>query len=165
MIKNIIFSTIALLLVAVIGTMALNSYAAADDTQASLSIVSGNAVREVNSPADRLSEDDVRVYEDKVIIQVKNPKWASFTDTNSMDPVIDAEANAIEIIPESEGDVQKGDIIAYKLDDGIIIHRVNNIGDDEDGWFCTLKGDNNPIEDPEKVRFDQITGVVVGILY
>ncbi|MFH1010516.1 MAG: signal peptidase I [bacterium] len=119
------------------------------------------------SPRDRITESNILVYDDRVIIRVADPQWATFTDTNSMDPVIDAGANAIEIVPQSENDVQVGDIISYKskFADGTIIHRIVYKGQDESGTYFVVKGDNNPSNDPGKIRFSQIERVVVGIIY
>jgi len=84
-----------------------------------------------------------------------------------MDPVLDEKANAIEIIPKSNNNIHVGDIISYKSDyaDGTIIHRVIRIGNDEKGWYCIVKGDNNQSPDPGKIRFNQIKRVLVAIIY
>jgi len=60
-----------------------------------------------------------------------------------------------------------GDIAAYSSDfaDGTIIHRIVHIGNDEQGKYFVLKGDNNPTSDPGRVRFSQIKSVVVAIIY
>ncbi|MBU1111305.1 MAG: signal peptidase I [Nanoarchaeota archaeon] len=119
------------------------------------------------SPGDRIKEDQIKVYEDRVVIQIANAKWAGFTDTNSMDPLLDEESNAIQVIPESADEIQVGDIITYEssLFDGMVIHRVILIGEDEEGTYFIAKGDNNPDPDPEKIRFNQIRRILVGILY
>jgi hypothetical protein len=124
-------------------------------------------VKERPSPKDRIAENQILVTNDKVVINLKDAEWASFTDTNSMDPVIDNEAHAIEIVPKSEDDVQIGDIVAYKSEysEGIIIHRIVNKASDEKGTYFVMKGDNNPANDPGKVRFSQIKSVVVAIIY
>jgi hypothetical protein len=126
-----------------------------------------NDVQERPSPKDRVAENQILVTNDKVVINLKDAQWASFTDTNSMDPVIDGEANAIEIAPKSEDDVQVGDIVSYisEYSDGIIIHRVAGKAKDDKGTYFTMKGDNNPANDPGRVRFSQIKSVVVAIIY
>lgn len=122
---------------------------------------------EIASPMDRIKEDQILVTKDKIEINLKGAEWASFTDTNSMDPVIDAGAHAIEIVPTSEDQIQVGDIVAYVSDyaEGVIIHRVVHKAQDEQGTYFVMKGDNNPISDPGKVRFEQIKKVVVAIIY
>lgn len=120
---------------------------------------------DVSSPSDRLQENQISVYNDRVIIHQKDVKWARFTDTNSMDPIIDADSHALEIVPQTPSEIEVGDIIAYRFADRVIIHRVVETGEDLQGWYAIAKGDNNPNSDPLKVRFHQITGVVIGILY
>ncbi|MBW2979151.1 signal peptidase I [Candidatus Woesearchaeota archaeon] len=126
-----------------------------------------SAAPEKPSPSDWIKPEQIHVFQDKVVIDVENPSWAMFTDTNSMDPVFDAEANTIEITPKDPTQIKIGDIISYKseLCDCIVVHRVIGKGVDEKGFYFIVKGDNNPVKDPEKVRFEQIVGVVVGVIY
>ena len=125
------------------------------------------ADREKPSPYDHIDMGHIFVYGNEVIIKIDNPEWSMFTDTNSMDPVIDTGSNAIEVIPKTESEVHIGDIVAYKskYSDGIVTHRVISEGHDEEGWYATLKGDNNDEADPGKVRFEQIKRIVVAIIY
>jgi len=122
---------------------------------------------DVSSPADHIKESDIEVYKDKVILNIDNPQWARFTDTNSMDPVLDQGSNAIEIIPQSPEDISVGDIVSYEntISGGTIIHRVTDIGTDTQGWYAITKGDNNPSPDPVKIRFNEIRRLVVAIIY
>ena len=123
--------------------------------------------RDKPSPYDWIKESQITVLNDRVIIYVQNPEWATFTDTNSMDPLIDIGANAIQTIPKGEEDIHIGDIISYKEDNSnnIIIHRVIEINEDENGKYFITKGDNNSEPDPEKVRFNQIRRVLVAVIY
>jgi hypothetical protein len=122
---------------------------------------------EVASPCSRIKASQILVTQEKVEIDFKDAEWAMFTDTNSMDPVLDADSYAIEYVPKSETELCVGDIASYspKNADGVIIHRIVEIGSDSGGWYALFKGDNLPYKDPEKVRFSQIRRVVVGILY
>jgi len=177
---------ICVFLLGVIATNIYSSYAAAqNDLQLPENNVAGgyeyqteNALNralnmlhekgtEIASPADRVLEEQILVLKDKVVLNIQNAEWASFTDTNSMDPIIDAGANAIEVVPKSEGEVNVGDIVAYESDyaEGTIIHRIVYKGQDGKGTYYVLKGDNNPVNDPGKVRFEQIKKVVVAIIY
>ena len=121
------------------------------------------------SPADRVSEDDVRVLQDRVILEVEGVEWARFADSNSMDPLFDEGANALQIVPDVPEDIQVGDIITYYNEDvfgeSYVIHRVVYVGEDEGGIYYVVKGDNNRVSDPGKVRFEQIDRVLIGILY
>ncbi len=117
------------------------------------------------SPSDHLAEQQIQVYNDFAVIRADNLFWARFADTNSMDPLIDETSNSLEIKPQTPEEIRAGDIISYAFRENLIIHRVISTGHDETGWYAVVKGDNNPEPDPEKVRFEQIRGVVVGILY
>ena len=118
------------------------------------------------SPADHIKEDQIRIEDDKVIITIKNARLAAFADTNSMDPFLDETSNAIQIIPESPDQIHLGDIISYNSAQGdIIIHRVVNMGEDENGIFYITKGDNNSSPDDKLIRFQQVRYITVGIIY
>ena len=122
---------------------------------------------ELDSPQDRVPENKIHVYKDRIILDLGDASWSTFADTNSMDPVLDVGANGIEIKPKQQNELKFGDIISYKAQftDGIVVHRIISTGYDGLGWYAIAKGDNNPASDPYKVRFSDITGVVVGIIY
>jgi len=68
---------------------------------------------ERNSPQDRIKDWQIEVYQNRVVINIDDAQWAAFADTNSMDPVLDKGANAIQIVPKSEDDIKVGDIVSY----------------------------------------------------
>jgi|SRR3989338_1939678 len=122
------------------------------------------------APPDRIKEDQIHVYEDRVVIEIKNAKWAGFAPTKSMVPFFDEGSNALQIVPESPEQIEVGDIISYEsrrvdLQGVVIIHRVIEKHKDEQGDYFVVKGDNNSQPDPEKVRFNQIRRVLVGVIY
>ncbi len=139
---------------------------ASEDDHFVTKILGMNNIEQV-SPYDWVPEHKITVDKEKITINVENAVWSKFTDTNSMDPVIDQGANAIQIIPKDPSDIHVGDIVSYKSDyaQGTIIHRVIEIGYDSEGWYCIMKGDNNKKQDPGKIRFDQIKRVTVAIIY
>ncbi len=117
------------------------------------------------SPSDWIREEQIKVYPHQIIIDLDGAIWAGFTDTNSMDPFIDADAHAIEILPKDPSLIKAGDVVAYDSPYGVIIHRVVEVGLDEQGTYYRLKGDNSTLVDPTKVRFDDVRGVVVAVIY
>jgi hypothetical protein len=133
----------------------------------SFSIVPSFKSPEQLSPSDHIKESQINVYDDKVILNIKGANWASFTDTNSMDPFLDSDSNSIEIKPASPESIKPGDIISYysSITGDLLVHRVVTVDSDVDGVYYIVKGDNNNVRDPEKVRFDQIHGVLVAIIY
>ena len=156
---------ITVLLAFMLGLIFNDAYSELSSVERPLSLFQDGV--EKDSPGDWIKEDQIKVYNDRIIIDLKDAEWASFMDTNSMDPVLDETANAIQIIPKSADDIHVGDIISYKSDyaDGTIIHRIIKISSDEDGWYCIVKGDNNQSPDPGKIRFKQIKRVLVAIIY
>ncbi len=115
----------------------------------------------------RIDKEDIRFYDDRIIIYVDKPFGAMFTGSKSMYPFINKYALAIEIEPEQASDIKVGDVIGYesKTLNESIIHRVIETGSDEQGWYAITKGDNNPFPDSEKVRFSDISGLLVGLIY
>jgi len=156
---------IAVLLAFMLGLIFNDAYSELSSVERPLSLFQDGI--EKNSPSDWIKENQIKVYDNKIIIELKDAEWASFTDTNSMDPILDETANAIEIIPKSTENIHVGDIISYNSNyaDGTIIHRIIKISSDEKGWYCIVKGDNNQSPDPGKIRFSQIKRVLVGIIY
>ena len=120
---------------------------------------------EIMSPQDHIPQDAIHVYDADVVLDIPNSQWSSFTDTNSMDPLLDVGANGIEIEPTSASDIHLGDVISYKYGTDIIIHRVIGISSDETGLYYTTKGDNNPLADSVRVRFSDVNGILVAVVY
>ena len=135
-------------------------------------------LQEKKSPSNTINEDQISVYRNGVYVSLQDqddndwlirmdldyPSWSTFTDTKSMDPVFDVEANTVRIKVPAES-LAVGDIVSYRRDDLIIIHRIVHKDIDERGLYFILKGDNNPTSDPGKVRPEQILGKVVAIFY
>ena len=123
--------------------------------------------QEKPSPFDRIKDSDLHVSSSSVRIDIKDTNWRTFIDSNSMDPLIDEGTTTIEIKPKNAQEIKIGDIISYNVAgyEFAFVHRVVEIGNDEQGSYFITKGDNYFQEDPYKVRFLDIEGIVVGILY
>ncbi|MBW2977860.1 signal peptidase I [Candidatus Woesearchaeota archaeon] len=165
--KNIVeYSIMLISLSFLLGLIVSNTIplTVADETQQPTSVF---RTPERISPSDWIAESQVHILRDRIVINLKNATWAKFTDTNSMDPLFDINSNTLEITPQDPSDLQVGDIISYKsrITGTTIIHRIVNINEDRDGLYFVAKGDNNIYNDPERIRFEQIKGVVVGIIY
>lgn len=116
------------------------------------------------SPSDWITEDQIIVEKDRVIIKIENALISRFADTKSMDPVLDSTSNGITIVATSKDQLHVGDLITFEIENKLVIHRIIEIGYDNEGWFCITKGDNNRYHDG-KVRFSQIRYITVGIIY
>ncbi|MFH1637524.1 MAG: signal peptidase I [Candidatus Woesearchaeota archaeon] len=119
-------------------------------------------------PGDHVGEEDIHVYTNRfTVVPHRKLSWSKYAATKSMVPVLDENVNGIEFIPESIADIQVGDIISFSAEesDTLVVHRVIELGRDEKGWYAVTKGDNNPLEDPFRTRFENIKGVLVAIIY
>lgn len=77
--------------------------------------------------------------------------------TNSMDPHI-KEGDVIITKTEKEEKLQEGDVITFKKNGILITHRITKIEEIQGKKIYTTKGDNNTVEDTEKVGYDDIKG-------
>ncbi len=174
------FIVLTAFILGVFSTLVISNYYGPDLSTATASVVAGDSSDshfitrilgitnpEQPSPYNWVSERDITVEKDKVTIDVSNAQWSRFTNTNSMDPVLDNGANAIQIVPKSEAEIHVGDIVSYKSEylDGTVIHRVIETGYDKQGWYAIMKGDNNSREDPGKIRFNQIKRITIAVIY
>jgi len=119
---------------------------------------------DLEAPSDWIGEKDIRIYRDKVVIFIDDATLSNYAPTGSMRPVLDYLANGIRIVPESEEDVSVGDIVSYRSEGVLIVHRVVEKGFDEKGVYFVLRGDNNVGVDG-KVRFEDIEYVTVGVIW
>ncbi|MFH1631359.1 MAG: hypothetical protein ABIA21_04050 [Candidatus Aenigmatarchaeota archaeon] len=117
------------------------------------------------SPADRISYDNISTTKNNVTVRVQDPIIVAIENTGSMIPTFNEDSNLIEIVPKSPDELNVGDIVSYQYGDDVIVHRIIEIGNDENGWYARFKGDNNPVQDPGRIRFSQIKRLVVGIIY
>ena len=160
--KAIILMIIGIFILGLISSIVFSYFFSLENSK---QIPLGLGSAEIMSPYNHIKENQIHIYQDKIVIDLEDAFWAKFTDTNSMDPIIDYGANSIEIKPLDERDVHVGDIVSYTYNDDVVIHRVIFIGSDNDGWYALTKGDNLKEVDPLKVRFDMINGIVVGVIY
>ena len=81
-----------------------------------------------------------------------------------MKPLIGEFAQGIRIVPAGPSEIFVGDIVTFRFEDSLIVHRVQEIGFDELGTYYITQGDSSFWED-EKVRFSDIEYITVGILW
>ncbi|MDO8556587.1 MAG: S26 family signal peptidase [Nanoarchaeota archaeon] len=118
----------------------------------------GYASKEQTSPGDYINEEQLLLTNDRLIINQPTLILTRYTNTNSMDPLLDETSNGIEL-PYDGRTLQPGDIISYKDKNIIKIHRVLN--NTTEGYL--VKGDNSNIS--ETINKKDIKGILVGVLY
>ncbi len=119
---------------------------------------------EVHAPRDFISEDNITVYPDKIVLNIENYTLSRYSFSDSMVPVFDSNANGVEVKPQSPDELNIGDIITFHEGNKLIVHRIIKKGIDEEGLYFITKGDNNDIPDG-KVRFNEIESKLVAIIY
>ncbi len=117
-----------------------------------------------SAPFDFVEENQIKIYNDKIVIDIKDASLSRYAPTGSMKPVLDQGSNGIRIVPKSKDEIHIGDIITFKQDNYLIVHRVIEIGSDVDGLYFITKGDNNSISDG-KVRFEDIKYITIGVIW
>ena len=116
------------------------------------------------APQDFVKESQIQIYDDKVVINVKGASMSKYAATGSMKPTFDENANGIRIVPQSEDEINVGDIITYQSGDSLIVHRVIEKGKDSEGTYFIPKGDNNTITDG-KIRFKDIKYITIAVIW
>lgn len=82
---------------------------------------------------------------------------AYIVTTNSMNPTISS--GDVVIVKKTEQDkIEVGDIITFSKNNEINTHRITNIEEKDGEKYYATKGDNNNVEDSEKVKFSEIRG-------
>ena len=76
--------------------------------------------------------------------------------SGSMDDVFSI-GDVILIKETKREDIKKGDIITFKKEN-IITHRIIEMNKTNDTMYYTTKGDNNNVNDAEKVKYEEIEG-------
>ncbi len=120
--------------------------------------------RAVDSPSDFVNDDNIIVYEDKVVIKVEGAKISTYEGTGSMLPTLGEGVNGVSVVPRSTDEINVGDIVSFRREGQLIVHRVVQKGADAEGVFFVTKGDNS-IADDGKVRFDEMERVLIALIY
>jgi hypothetical protein len=119
---------------------------------------------DLRAPSNWIKEDQIHVYEDKIVIDIEGPSLSKYAPSGSMKPVLDAGANGIRVKPETSEDIYVGDIISFISGSDLVVHRVVEKGYDDGGVYFITKGDNNDFDDG-KVRFGQVRYVTVALIW
>lgn len=123
------------------------------------------------------SNDQITYFGDKTYLVIQTSSMASINDNNKYlkDGSIDSKDKMNTRISQyafigidkfkSEDQIKVYDIVAFRMDDKIIVHRVYSIGEEKDGHkLFTFRGDANPasMSDEINVTSDRIVGVFDG---
>ncbi|MEK6925920.1 MAG: hypothetical protein AABW50_01435 [Nanoarchaeota archaeon] len=113
---------------------------------------------------DFIKEDKIHSNFTGVFFEIGNATFSRFEDSGSMGSWLGEDATSVEFKPRTEEDVHIGDVISFKQEGIFIVHRVIEKGIDSEGVYFVTRGDNNFLSD-EKIRFSDIEGVLVAVIY
>ena len=123
------------------------------------------------------SNDQTTYFGDKTYLVIQTSSMASINDNNKYlkDGSIDSKDRMNTRISQyafigidkfkSEDQIKVYDIVAFRMDDKIIVHRVYSIGEEKDGHkLFTFRGDANPasMSGEINVTSDRIVGIFDG---
>lgn len=118
----------------------------------------------LEAPSDLVDEERIVVFDDMLVLRVANVSVSRYEGSGSMSPVFDEGANGIRVVPGGEDDISVGDIVSYRKDGVLVVHRVVEKGIDDGGVYFVVKGDNN-FEVDGKVRFGEIEFLTIGVIW
>jgi len=119
---------------------------------------------ELEAPSNFINEESIEILEDRVIIYLDDASLSRYAPSGSMIPVFDEGANGIRVKIKSIDEISVGDIITFKEDNILIVHRVIEKGTDSKGIYFITKGDNNNVDDG-KIRFEDIKYKTIGVIW
>ena len=126
--------------------------------------ISGFVVADVGAPSDWVADEDIVVFEDRVVLMIENATLSSYSGSGSMKPFFDEGANGIRVVPFNSEEINVGDIVSFRVGGRLVVHRVVEKGVDSEGVYFVVQGDRNLINDG-KVRFEEIEFVTVGVVF
>ncbi|KZX14644.1 signal peptidase I W [Methanobrevibacter cuticularis] len=116
------------------------------------------------------AKKEIAIYAIIIIIGLIAAQHLNVVVSGSMEPVlyrgdivIVEKTNFLGIHEFNPEDVKVGDIVVYNAEwfPNPVIHRVINISEINGTKYFTIKGDNNPVQDPLPVSPSQVTERVV----
>jgi signal peptidase I len=124
--------------------------------------INGNLGAE--SPSNWIMEDDIVIKDDSIVLKISGASISRYSKTGSMKPVLDYETNGVRIKPDNVDQIQKGDIVTFRHEGLLVVHRVIFRGEDSFGAYFITRGDNNDFDDG-RIRFEDIEWVTIALLY
>lgn len=119
----------------------------------------------IPSPSDIVKDSDIDLFTNKLIIDIPGLSVVSYKDSQSMLPLLTNSSHGIRVKPQSQFDIQLGDIISFNMSNMTVVHRVIDVKSDEKGLYFVTQGDNSAVTDKNKIRFDDVEWKLIGVLY
>ena len=81
--------------------------------------------------------------------------------SGSMQPKLDI-GDIVVVKDTNEENIKENDVISFRKGQGVVTHRIIKIEDTEGKKLYITKGDNNNVEDSDKITHESIEGKVIG---
>ena len=89
--------------------------------------------------------------------------WAIAVASGSMSPAIKkGDVVIVENIKDNYKEIEKGDVLVFRYDGVVVIHRIVNVIKDRGKYYFYTKGDANNNDDDFVIEEDKVIGVVKG---
>ena len=112
-----------------------------------------------------ISPNTFNLTEDSLTINFNNITFFNITKGISMLPAIHDNSTQLYIILGNNS-LYMGDVVRFKYEEySYMHHRIIDIRNDEEGIYYITRGDNNLLNDDLRVRRENITHKLIGILY
>lgn len=127
-------------------------------------VLSDNGKIQISAPSDFLNKSFISANSEEVCLSISDAMLSEYIDSSSMLPVLGKNSTGINVRPDSPDEINIGDIVSFRKNNEVFVHRVIEKSEDEKGVFFITKGDNNLFDDG-KVYFKEIDSVLIGIIY
>ena len=111
----------------------------------------------------RIPFDSIKVYPDEVRIEYPGLTYAK-VNSDSMAPLLTHDSVVFEKHPESAAEIHVGDVISFyePFADGVVLHMVVEIVEQDGKTFYRTQGTANEEVDDWLVPFENVKGIMVG---
>jgi signal peptidase I len=122
----------------------------------------GDSQGNIPSPSLPIRYSDIKYEDGLLTVKIKPPvQIFAVSDTNSMEPLIDAgHFVVVSSHPDYMDAIKLGSVILYQAIGGMMLHSVIKTGNDG-RWYCRTQGLNCADRDNAIVRKENIIGVAV----
>ena len=119
----------------------------------------------LSAPSTHIPFESIELYQNELRIKEPNLQYAQVR-SGSMSPVIPKGATIVEKKPNSPRDILIGDIISFyePVSRQVVVHQVTDIYARKEGTYYATQGVANLREDPWKVPYTSVQGILVAVL-
>jgi hypothetical protein len=130
-----------------------------------LSQASSLKAKEIPSPQIRIGTDSIAFLPDKVIINKPGIMGSTYTNTNSMDPILDQGMTGLSYPVNKDTELYEGDIITYDINGRLYTHTIKYILQNNNEKIYIVSGTTSNFLLNSKVPHNKVLYVKVGNIF